>query len=52
MEYQEFIVYGDHSSAEIALYDYSLDHPDSYKDVNPTEELHGYFPAFVGFDLA
>jgi hypothetical protein len=20
--------------------------------VNPTEELHGYFPAFVGFDLA
>ena len=52
MEYQEFVVYGDHCLAELALYDYSLDHPDSYKDANPTAELHGFFPAFVGYDLA
>lgn len=52
MQFQEFVVYGDHSLAESALYDYGLDHPDTYKDANPTEELHGFFPAFVGVDLA
>ena len=52
MEFQEFVVYGDYSSDEVALYDYGLDHPDTYKDAWPTAEIHGFFPAFVGYDLA
>ena len=52
MQFQEFVVYGDYAADEVALYDYGLDHPDTYKDADPTAEIHGFFPAFVGYDLA
>lgn len=40
---QEFMYYGDHSGVEVAMYDYGLDHPDSFKDADPTSEIFGYF---------
>ena len=52
MEFQEFVCYGDHAGDELALYDYSLDHPDTYAECDPTAVIHGFFPAFIGFNLA